>query len=258
MQSATSNSDWAVISKEEATSRALRLAEGVGCPHDSKKLTETVECLRQKDAKELVKEEWKNFTGVCQFPFVPIVDGVFLKESPKESIAKGNFKKTEILTGTDKEEATYFLLYSFPQIFKNHDDIKISRETFLKTINESFPQLSGIQRGALAYEYTNWNDLEDSASNIDALDKMLGDYLFTCNVNEWAQRYAENGNKVFMYYYTHRTKTNPWPKWAGVLHGDEINFVFGEPLNPKFNYPEEEKHFSRRVMRYWANFARNG
>lgn len=61
-----------------------------------------------------------------------------------------------------------------------------------------------------------------------------------------------------MYLYTHRTKKNPWPKWTGVMHGDEINYVFGEPLNPAFDYTEDEKDFSRKIMKYWSNFAKTG
>lgn len=87
---------------------------------------------------------------------------------------------------------------------------------------------------------------------------MVGDYQFTCNVNEMAQRYAEEGNTVYMYLYTHRSHSSPWPRWAGVLHADEINYIFGEALNPDLKYTDEEKEFSRRMMRYWANFARNG
>lgn len=61
-----------------------------------------------------------------------------------------------------------------------------------------------------------------------------------------------------MYLYSHRSKGNPWPKWTGVMHGDEISYVFGEPLNPNLEYTEEEKNLSRRIMRYWSNFARYG
>lgn len=61
-----------------------------------------------------------------------------------------------------------------------------------------------------------------------------------------------------MYFYSHRSKYNPWPSWTGVMHGDEINYVFGEPFNPKYNYTDDERYFSRRIMRYWTNFAKYG
>lgn len=51
---------------------------------------------------------------------------------------------------------------------------------------------------------------------------------------------------------------NPWPSWTGVMHADEINYIFGEPLNPVLNYHPQEVELSRRMMRYWANFAKTG
>jgi hypothetical protein len=41
-----------------------------------------------------------------------------------------------------------------------------------------------------------------------------------------------------MYYFSERASTNPWPTWSGVLHGDEIAFIFGEPLNRSKNYDQ--------------------
>lgn len=71
-------------------------------------------------------------------------------------------------------------------------------------------------------------------------------------------RYVKEDLTVYMYLYSHRSRSNPWPKWTGVMHGDEISYVFGEPLNPNLDYTEEEKSLSRRIMRYWSNFARYG
>lgn len=71
-------------------------------------------------------------------------------------------------------------------------------------------------------------------------------------------RYAKENLSVYMYLYNHRSKSNPWPKWTGVMHADEINYVFGEVLNPALDYTPEERQFSRRIMRYWSNFAKYG
>ena len=71
-------------------------------------------------------------------------------------------------------------------------------------------------------------------------------------------RYAETFNDVYLYLFEHRASNNPWPSWTGVLHGDEISYIFGEPLNDTFGFTEEEKQLSREMMTYWANFARTG
>ena len=44
----------------------------------------------------------------------------------------------------------------------------------------------------------------------------------------------------------------------GVLHGDEVLFMFGEPLKLGANFTDAERELSRDVMRYWTNFAKSG
>ena len=113
-------------------------------------------------------------------------------------------------------------------------------------------------REAIIYEYTDWLMPTDPLKNRDALDRMVGDYAFTCPVVDFAHRYAETGNNVYFYYFNERASNNPWPTWTGVLHGDEIAFIFGEPLNKSRNYDKAEIALSKRMMSYWANFAKTG
>ena len=46
------------------------------------------------------------------------------------------------------------------------------------------------------------------------------------------------------------------------MHGDEIAYVFGDPLrrNPSVRggYTDYEKQLSRNMMAHWANFAKTG
>lgn len=63
---------------------------------------------------------------------------------------------------------------------------------------------------------------------------------------------------VYLYLFDHRASNLVWPEWMGVMHGYEIEFVFGLPLEKRLNYTLEEERLSRRMMRYWANFARTG
>ena len=90
------------------------------------------------------------------------------------------------------------------------------------------------------------------------MDRFTGDWQFTCPVVEFAHRYAETGNNVYMYYFSQRASNSPWPLWTGAMHADEIAFVFGFPLNRSRGYDEAEIRLAKKMMTYWANFAKTG
>lgn len=205
MQSGSPTAPWAIINRDESIIRGLRLAEAMNCPHSQDDLTEVIDCLRTKNPNELVEKEWGTL-GICEFPFVPVMDGAFLDETPQQSLATQSFKKTNILMGSNTEEGFYFIIYYLTDLFRidGTEDVKVSRERFVHAVTELNPYINQIARHAIIYEYTDWLRPEDPDVNRNALDKIVGDYQFTCNVNEFAGRYAETGNNVYMYYYKHR------------------------------------------------------
>ena len=84
------------------------------------------------------------------------------------------------------------------------------------------------------------------------------DSQFVCPLNQFGRRYATLGLPVYSYFFTERYGANPWPRWMGVLHGDEIFFVFGEPFRRRDNFTDDERALSRLVIAYWTNFAKTG
>ena len=76
----------------------------------------------------------------------------------------------------------------------------------------------------------------------------------------FSREYILHPPRVYFYHFTHRTTHSPWPKWMGVIHADEIYYVFGDPLKKQswIKYTDQERDLARTVMGYWANFAKNG
>ena len=60
------------------------------------------------------------------------------------------------------------------------------------------------------------------------------------------------------YKFSWQPSRDRWPRWSGVKQGDEVQFIFGDPLDHPADYLIEEKEFSKQMMKYWANFARTG
>ncbi|NXJ73183.1 EST5A Carboxylesterase, partial [Trogon melanurus] len=94
---------------------------------------------------------------------------------------------------------------------------------------------------------------------------MLGDVVLVMPSIRALNYHRESGAPAYFFEYQHRS-TAYWdskPEYVKADHGDEVGFVFGGPylagdIQLCSEVTEEEKNLSRTLMKYWANFARNG
>ena len=264
LQSGAPHAAWAVLTETEAKNRSTILASNMGC-----KFVETrdiINCLRTKNPEDFIIQEWDTIKyGVVRFPFVPIVDGSFLTEEPEKSIMSQNFKKCPMLLGHNTNEANFWLIYYDQKIFDKYSEPRLSRHSFDLLIEDIFhyhpyypKPLNAIGKDAIKFMYRNWLNPDDQKMNAWQIDMAVGDFSFICPTIDFAMHAANAGNNVYYYVFEHRSSVHPWPDWMGVLHGDEINFVFGETEDRTKGYNAEEKAFGKKIMQYWTNFAKTG
>lgn len=257
MQSGSPNAVWASTSQTVAWDRSLKLASFLGCQtYDQAKLEI---CLQQADARTIVNKQHDVVTKHSLFtpPFVPHVDGDILPDEVEVLLNSGKLPKKELMLGLTQDEGTFFLVYGVPG-FDIISESLITRNQFLKGVHLTLPSTSDVIREAATFQYTDWTDVTNRVKNRDALGSLVGDQMFKCPVVEFAHRYSQNGGKTFLYSFDHRSSINPWPAWMGVMHGYEIEFVFGIPLNASLGYTKSEVNMTKRFMKHWANFARTG
>uniref|UniRef100_A0A3Q3X9W9 Carboxylic ester hydrolase n=1 Tax=Mola mola TaxID=94237 RepID=A0A3Q3X9W9_MOLML len=247
MQSGVPTASWASLSLEETWNRARKLGSLLGCSDPA----ELEACLQQVDVNQLATMQFGVMgPGLGGYPFIPVVDGVFLPDTIE------SLHKKEVLLGLNRDEGTYFLIYGVAGF--DLDESLITKKQFLYGIDLMFPGAGYLADGAVMFEYINPANVNFLAVFRDALIRIVTDVLFICPVQEFAKSYAQIGGKPFLYHFLHRSSVNPWPEWMGVMHGYEIEFVFGRPLIPSLGYTEEEVEMSKRFMKHWANFARTG
>ncbi|XP_060902246.1 acetylcholinesterase-like [Labrus mixtus] len=256
MQSGSPNAPWATISQDEAWQRSLKLAALLGCPTSNGAQLEA--CLQKVDAWKLTSKTYDVFTkpSLIALPFVPVVDGDFLPDTVEALLSSGNLRKQELLFGLNKDEGTYFLMYGVPGFSLTGESL-ITRKDFLNAVGLAMSDSSAVAREAAISEYTDWSDENNKIKNRDLLGSLVGDQMF-CSHLEFAERYSKRGGKSFLYSFDHRSSVNPWPEWMGVMHGYEIEFVFGMPLNVSLGYTKNEVNMTKKFMKHWANFARTG
>lgn len=257
LQSGSSNAPWAVMPLYEARNRTLTLAKFVGCSRENE--TAIIKCLRNKDPREILLNEIfvVPYDTLLSVNFGPTLDGDFLTDMPNTLLQLGQLKKTQIMVGVNKDEGTAFLVYGAPGISKDNNSI-ITRKEFEEGLKMLFPKVGELGKESILFHYIDWLDDQRPENYREALDDVLGDYNFICPALEFTKKFSELGNDAFFYYFDHRSSKIPWPEWMGVMHGYEIEFVFGLPLERRANYTRAEEILSRFMMKHWANFAKYG
>ncbi|CAF1331816.1 unnamed protein product [Adineta steineri] len=203
--------------------------------------------------------------GPVGYTFVPTVDGDFIPYDPEQMLMKGDFKKCPLLLGVNKDEGPYFIIYVPHGNMAINSTAYVDYRTFKSAVNDYFEYMPTYptKRAPMLLEsilqtYTRWHDYNNTIQNAVQLGQAVGDYHFTCPTVFLADVYAKENLPLYFYHFTLRSSTNPWHEWMGVLHADEIMFVFGEPLNvtDSLHYTHEEIIISQKVMAYWTNFAK--
>ena len=166
--------------------------------------------------------------------------------------------KCPLLMGVNENEANYWYVYAF----ENYRNLSIKPiidnalfKSYLTNLFHFYPQFpltstQQIQDKILA-KYSN-----NGFDNFANLDSAGGDFNFRCPQIQLANIYVASKENVYFYYFTELSDKFYWPKWLGVLHGNEIPFVFGAPLNTSKKYDEAPKSLARKMLKYWSNFVR--
>lgn len=266
MESGTALADWTLLTFEDGIERNSGILRNLGC--DTNSTLDALECARRVEPKLAIEKADEYFYskaihGVAQFTFLPVVDNYFLEEQPLSLINRGKFKKCPILLGGNKDEGNWLFVYAFPE-YRNLThrptfDYEMFKD-FVTSLYYFYPQFPAVSSrtilNAILYRYTNWHNVNNDLRNFENLDDAAGDFHFICPMVDFASIYAMHNQDVYFYYYTQRSSRHYWPDWMGVMHGDEISFVFGEPLYPELNFTHEEKVLTRKILKYWSNFAK--
>ncbi|XP_076428125.1 pyrethroid hydrolase Ces2e-like [Peromyscus maniculatus bairdii] len=214
--------------------------------------TETlVRCLRGKDEAEILAIN-------KVFKVIPaVVDGEFFPRHPKELLASADFHPVPSIIGVNNNEYGWLL----PMIMGSAQNIKeITRKTLPAVLKSTAAQMKlPPESGDLIME-EYMGDTEDAQTLQIQFTEMMGDFTFVIPALQVAH-FQRSHAPVYFYEFQHPPSffKDMRPPYVKADHGDEILFVLGSFFwGMKFDLTEEEELLNRRMMKYWANFARHG
>lgn len=252
-----------------AIDRAQQLATKVSCANDRINIYKNPEdvsnCLRKLEANFLAKAADDMMFGFHP-PFGATVGNEFLPINPYSAIklpTEVAYKK-DILIGSVKDEGSFFLHWTFPSIFSVNNPKKVNSYQVIPLLEEAFKFVP--QPGPKMISHFFMTELANgsNSNNVDVnlirekFYQTIGDFIITCPSVFFAESMANGNNSVYHYLFTHRPSNSKWGKWMGVVHFDEIPFVFGVPFTKHTEYTEDERDFSARIMETWVHFVRHG
>ncbi|XP_021076001.1 carboxylesterase 1E-like [Mus pahari] len=248
---------------EDASSVTEQVAVTAGCKTTTSAVI--VHCLRQKTEEELLEITQKmNFFKLDvqgdtkkNYPFIPtVLDGVVLPKAPEAILAEKNFNTVPYIVGINKQEFGWILptIMEFPPT-----DVKLDKKVvslFLRKLTYFFniPE-DGIPVAIEKYS----RGTDDAIQNRVWLLQLIGDVMFGIPSVIVSRGHRDAGAPSYMYEFQSRPRFSSElkPKILIGDHGDEIYSVFGAPILRE-GASEEEINLSKMMMKFWANFARNG
>nr|VZI33110.1 unnamed protein product [Spirometra erinaceieuropaei] len=237
---------WGVETAQKQLNQSLRLLDLVGCGGRSGE--DLHACLQLKPSSAFIDAQNSLYDpyAYLSIPFPPVLDGHFLPYTSSQSFRELEFLKPSgsLMMGMNTNEGSYFLLYAFvgnETLAKDRNALPVrTHSEYLKALykvldmhGDDRPDLLEPLIALTDFEYQDYTHLPGPTTWTTKLEKISSDRSFKCPTIDFARAIVNEQRAVhkhpskrsitrptYFYEFSHRTKSLPWPTWAGVMHGD--------------------------------------
>jgi len=246
-------SPFAVNSHDEAINLARIVAKRCDCPTTDNH--EMISCIRRvKNPNKIWRSKDVNF-------WRPVVDNVFLKDTPINLRKAKQFHPIPLIASITSEEGSFFL--------QNDNLTKLSYSSFKFHVIDNYEKisrskthsLSQSMKDAIIFQYAPWPDIHNQFK----LREGLVDCVTDLGVAAPAHAALELHTTIapgYLLVFSHRSPFTKNAPWMGVPHKADTDYQFGFPLLPLYavqdKYNDEDRQVSKYIIRYFTNFARTG
>jgi para-nitrobenzyl esterase len=219
----------------EAEQRGAAVATELGCPDPGT----AIACMRTKSPSELLAS-WQG--GVVQTPAA--FGGRVLPTDPRIALARGDFHRVPVITGTTRDESTVNSS-SLPQQFTD--------ERYRALLGESF----GAQAEMIAAAYPS----NRYASPGQAWSTVATDRIWACPQLTDARLLAQQ-TPTYMYQFADRNASPGYFQFpddvpAGAFHSSDLAYYF-DVAGFEATFTPDQERLIQDMIGYVARFAATG
>lgn len=262
------------------TGKFIHLVGALGCYDHKKPLDEQFEsimsCLR-KLQPSLVIETLETLDPTQQL-FSPVFGDDFFPDHP---LAEKTWKKLavkQVILGTTLDEGTV-LLENIQYMSPGLKDVLTTDYRLAITIAmQPLFGISVLPARRIVEAYFGGPDVHHTNDQVTKIfSQLLGDAVFYCPVKLISDVTAQQGIETYRFIFAHRASHSFWPKWMGVVHGDDIMYALGslpfmkdksryvQAMCPtcsenllRANYTYEEELLMQQMVAAISSFAKSG
>lgn len=179
--------------------------------------------------------------------FLPVVDGRVMPRAIGAAFRDGDVPSVPLMAGYNADEASLFYdMFQSPTIAR--PQITGTLEEREKALAEVFG-LNPAKALQALYEMDSLEKWDKGAT------AMLGDDMFGVHMRFVGRQNAQSGAPTYLYHFTRVPPSSR--QTIGAFHAAEISFVFDSHLRG-MKLTDGDRKLTKRMVSYWANFARTG
>ncbi|CAG0924216.1 unnamed protein product, partial [Notodromas monacha] len=263
LMSGSALTPWALV--PDPISVTMQIANQVSCPVEEQRKEELADCLRTRSVEELLAAASRVMLPSFTTAFGPVVDGVLIQAPPRRSIQNylDMLSRYDVMQGVVSAES-YFMF--------DDTDIRYGMEERRRDkMVDSFIKSNYVMKSeeilaAVMVDYTNWKKMDvDRDSTRDTAMDIFTDSTYVAGQVEMANFHAAENPKSYFYVFAHQSKFGDYSTKFGCIHGEELPYLFGVPLEGpvganhfQSNFTVPESFLSQMFMAFVTNFARTG
>ncbi|XP_077520505.1 acetylcholinesterase-like [Amblyomma americanum] len=218
---------------------------------------DVLDCLRSKPAEELCDATY-NVSAAKVYNFIPSHPNAFFPERPTVAIRSGHLNHVDVMLGITSDEGN-FIIVAFPDtriLSENLEDI--SEDELRKVLRFVAHSWLPDKFAPTLETYVNDTTKADKRTLRELHTAFIGDAQFICPMKFFADDFSGWGNSVYFSVLGYRSAMYPFPKWVGVPHTADIVFYFGVPIMTPEYFTDEDREFTKIVMKAITSFAKTG
>jgi para-nitrobenzyl esterase len=179
------------------------------------KAEDTLACLRDVPAQDLVAWASKEPLRPLGETFSPQVDGVYLPRDPAEALAAGELMRVPVMIGSDLDEWGVTKLYGGAEVPRPGNDVELALITYGLYADHALPLLQ-LYRA------------DPSEAVTRSFGRLMTDAWFTCPTRALLRGLAAQDVPAFHYSF----------ELEPAVHGMELDYLYGIPwVSPVLTSP---------------------